>query len=345
VPAVLACLLFAIAPARADEAKPLQLRILGSLAGVSQFVQHERPFWSEHIAKASGGRIVAQIVALEDSGIRGQEVLHMLRLGVVTFGTAILNLAAVDDPELNAPDLPALNPDFASLRNSSILFRPRLDEILRERYGIEPLAVYAYPAQVVFCARPFEGLRDLAGRTVRTSSVSQAEMFEAVGAKPVVTPFATIVQAVRDGVVECAVTGTLSGNAIGLHEVTTHVHGQAVNWGLSVFGANRAAWAALPEWARTLLRREIAGLERAIWESAERETGMGLDCNVGAPTCIGGRRGHMTLVRVSPGDEALRRRLLVETVLPRWISRCGRDCVDTWNNVMAPGVGVALREE
>ena len=46
-------------------------------------------------------------------------------------------------------------------------------------------------------------------------------------------------------IITCAITGTLSGNAIGLQTVTTHVSRVAISWGVSIFGANERAWSAL----------------------------------------------------------------------------------------------------
>lgn len=268
-----------------------------------------------------------------------------MRLGVVPFGTALLAIVSTEEPEFNAVDLPTVNPDMASLRRNVALYRPHLQELLAERYDVELLAIYTYPAQVVFCRTPFSGLADLAGRRIRTSSVGQSEMFAALGATPIVMPFGEIMRAMRSGVVECAVTGTMSANAIGLHEVTTHVHGMAITWGLSVFGANRAAWNSLPEWARTLIREELAALERQIWEAADLETDEGLACNAGLPNCSTGRRGTMTIVPVTQNDNALRIRLLTETVLPGWVRRCGEPCVEAWNERLAPALGVSARLE
>ena len=106
--------------------------------------------------------------------------------------------------------------------------------MLRTKFGIELLAIYTYPAQVIFCAKPFIGLSDLFGRRVRTSSVGQSEMMTALGAVPVLMPFAEIVNAVRTGVVDCAITGTLSGNEIGLSKVTSYIYPMAISWGLVV---------------------------------------------------------------------------------------------------------------
>lgn len=331
------------APVQAEE--PIRMRIVGGLADVSQYLRYEEPFWKERIGQVTNGRIVAEIAPFDRSGIRGQEMLSLMRLGVVSFGTALLAVVSTEEPEFNAIDLPAVNPDIGALRRSAAAFRGHLTETLRDRYDVELLGVYVYPAQVVFCRRPFSRLSDLAGRRIRTSSVGQSEMFTALGATPVVIPFAEIVSAIRSGVVECAVTGTLSGNDIGLHEVTTHVHSMAITWGLSIFGANLGTWNALPEWARDTIRSEVTKLEADIWEAADRETGEGLACNAGQPSCQNGRRGNMTVVRVTEADEQRRRQLLTDSVLPGWVRRCGAECVDAWNKTLAPVLGVRARPE
>lgn len=332
-------------PVVAQGEAPIRMRIVGGLADVSQYVRYEEPFWREGISRATNGRIVAEIAPFDRSGIRGQEMLSLMRLGVVSFGTALLAVVSTEEPEFNAIDLPAVNPDIAALRRSVAAFRGHLSETLRDRYEVELLGVYVYPAQVVFCRRPFSRLADLSGRRIRTSSVGQSEMFAALGATPVVIPFAEIVSAIRSGVVECAVTGTLSGNDIGLHEVTTHVHSLAITWGLSIFGANLGTWNALPGWARDTIRSEVTKLEADIWAAADRETGEGLACNAGQPSCQNGRRGNMTIVPVTEADEQRRRQLLTDSVLPGWVRRCGTECVDAWNKTLAPVLGIRARAE
>jgi TRAP-type C4-dicarboxylate transport system substrate-binding protein len=342
---VLAVLAASGAAGQQAASEPIRIKIVGGLADVSQYVRYEEPFWRHRIQEASGGRIQAEIAPFDRSGIRAQEMLALMRLGVVPFGTVLLAVVSNEEPEFNAVDLPAVNPDMAALRRTVALYRPHLEQLLAERYDVELLAIYTYPAQVIFCRDRFAGLSDLAGRRIRTSSVGQSDMFAALGATPVVIPFAETLAAVRSGVVDCAVTGTLSANAIGLHEITTYMHSMAITWGLSVFGANRSAWAALPEWARTLIRREVGRLEREIWDAAEVETVDGFACNAGLPSCTSGRRGRATIVPVSAADEARRLRLLTETVLPGWVRRCGEPCVEAWNTRLAPALGVTARAD
>lgn len=319
------------------------LRVVGGLAALSQFTRHEQPFWTERLPRLTGGRVTAEIAAFDRSGIRGQEMLRLVQLGVAPYATLSLATSSTVDPVLNAPDLAGLNPDFDSLRTNVQAFRPFLARTLSERYGAELLAVYAYPAQVVFCRQPMTGLADLAGRRVRTTSPTQADFVEALKGIPVQTGFADIVPNIRGGNLDCAITGTMSGNTVGLHEVTGYVHGMAVTWGLSVFVANLQAWQALAEPTRALLRTELAGLEQAIWSDARRETGDGMACNVGLPQCVQGRRGRMVEVKPSPADEARRREVLGGTVLHRWSQRCGAGCVAVWNQTLGPATGLRVR--
>jgi TRAP-type C4-dicarboxylate transport system substrate-binding protein len=332
------------APCAAQTPAPAaqHLRIVGGLGALHQYTRHEEPFWSRELARLSGGRATAEIVPFDRAGIRGQEMLRLVQLGVVPFGTSLLNLSAVHDAEFGAPDLAGLNPDLATLRRNVGAFRPYLDKVLRERYGSELLALYAYPAQVTFCAKPLGSLADLAGRRVRVSSATQSDWVVALGAIPVQTALAEIVANVRSGNIDCAITGTMSGNTIGLHEVTSHVHTAPVNWGLAAFVANGAAWNALPMDLQGLLRRELPKLEQAIWSEAENDTKEGIACNVGAPACSDGRKGRMTEVRESAADTRKGREILVKTVLPGWLKRCGPQCAQVWNQTLGPTSGVDL---
>lgn len=333
-----------IAQARHEPDGTVKLSIVGGLAAVTQFTQYERPFWEREITERSGGRITATIRPFDGGGLRGQEMLQLMRLGVVPFGTVLLSLVSGDEPELNAPDLPVLNPDMASLRLTVGAFREHLREILLQRYSIELLGIYVYPAQVLYCKKPFTGLSDLAGRRIRTSSVSQSELMTALGAVPVLVPFAEIVSALKADVADCAITGTLSGFEIGLPSVTTHVHAMALSWGLSFFGANLSYWNTLPPDLQRIIREGVSDLEARIWVQAEADTERGLACNMGKATCNGPAAGHMTLVS-SQADEARRSQLIREVVLPRWIERCGESCKVAWNVYLAPAHGITVGGE
>jgi len=331
-----------LAPAQVTEgvATPLRLRIVGGLAGGVQFPKHEMPFWQKTFPALTQGRATADIVAFDKSGIRSHEMLRLIQLGIVPFGTALMPSVLAVDPELTAMDLAGLNPDMASLKRSVAAYRPHVEQALRERYGIELLAIYAYPAQVVFCNQRFSGLNDLAGRKVRVSSPIQADLLRPLGATPVLSELSEATAKVRSGNVDCAITAASTGRVVGLTDVTSHVSGTAITWGISFFAANQSAWQSLPGHIKALLKQELPKLELAIWADAEARTTEGLQCATGADSCAADQRSSLALVANSAADTRKVRDILQSNVLPAWVARCGEHCVPVWNKRLAASTGI-----
>jgi TRAP-type C4-dicarboxylate transport system substrate-binding protein len=314
------------------------LKALGSLGDTSQYKLLEEPFWTRQLAADSNGRITAELVPFDRTGLRGAEAIQLTRLGVISFLTVPLSQVASEDLEANAMDLPGMSPTLGQLRRVTDAYRPVLVDLYRERYGIELLAMFSYPAQVVSCAEKFTGLRGLAGRRVRTSSAVQTNFVEALGGIGVNIPFVGILSAVEKGVVDCVITGTLTGNSIGLYRVMHYIEALPINWGVQMVAANSAAWEALDPEVRSFLRDELRGYEERAWRVAADATEDGFDCNTGRPSCKTGEKGTMVLVPPSAEDEALRRQILASTILPKWAERCGPECAFQWNR----SVGVLL---
>lgn len=333
-------LFFASLCSNAQTAPVQRLRIVGGLGGVTQYTGHEEQFWTRELAALSGGRYTASIVPFDRAGVPGQEMLNLMQLGVVPFGTALMSQMSTQFPELGAPDMAGLNPDIPTLRRVLAAFRPYLSEALRERYGVELLAIYIYPAQEVFCNKPMQQLGDLAGRRTRVSSATQADFIAALGGTPVYTEFAQIMANMKSGNTDCVITGTMSGHTLGLHELTSALYTMPLSWGVAVFAANRESLNALPADLQALLRKELPRLEAAVWTQSERETDEGVACNTGAESCGKPVKGRMVAVPPSPRDEARRREIFATRVLPGWVQRCGPVCATVWNRTLAPVVGL-----
>ena len=327
--------------AAAAQTKPQQaLRIVGGIATGNRFTRIERPFWEDELAKLSNGKFTAEIVPFDRAGVPGQDMLRMMQLGVIPFGTGLFSHMATEAPEINAPDLAGLNPDISSLRLAVSAFRPFLKKMLHDRYGVELLAVYVYPAQVIFCKRPFNKLADLSGRRIRVASTTAGDFIQALGGTPILTEFSEIMTNMASGNTECAVTGAMSGNTLGLHEVTSHLYNFPVTWGLSVFAANVESWRRVDPELRTLLLRELPKLESAIWSEAERDTIEGVACNSGMKECSSGRRGKMSVLQLTKDDDKRRQQIFRQQILPQWVQRCGIACAKTWNQTVKSVVGI-----
>ena len=110
----------------ASAAPEVRLRVVGGLAGISQYTRHERRFWAEDLARLSGGRYSASIVPFNEAGLPAQDMLNLVRLGVIPIGTVLLSQAAVEDPDLGMVDMAGQNPDVATLRRTLQALRPSI---------------------------------------------------------------------------------------------------------------------------------------------------------------------------------------------------------------------------
>lgn len=324
----------AVAAAKRDDGQ--RLRIVGGLGAAPRDARLEAPFWAKELPRLSAGKFAAEMVPLNQAGVARHDMLRLMQLGVVPFGTALYGQMAAQGPEFSAPDLAGLNPDMRTLRKTVVALRPHLERALRQQREIEVLALSAYPAGIIFCNKPRNGVRSIAGRRVRVSGPTSADFVEALGGVPVVTLFNDIIANMQSDAIDCAITGAMPGNAIGLHRLSTHLHAMPVTWGLALFGTNSTIGEQLDPELRTLLRREQPRLEAAIWDDAEQETAGGIACNAGDASCTGGTAGSMIAVRASVAGEERRKEMVRSRILPRWIRRCGPSCGDLWNKTLTP---------
>jgi TRAP-type C4-dicarboxylate transport system substrate-binding protein len=327
---IFALLLLAVAPARAQDLPAIHLKVVGGLGQTIQYKNFEEPFWSKTLAEASHGRVTAEVTPWDQFGIKGSELLQFTRLGAIVISTVSLSQIASEDPEAAAVDLAGLNEDVPTLRRSIKAYLPTLREVYRSRYGLELLAIWSYPAQVLFCNRPISGLADLKGVNVRVASAMHGDFVEGLGGVGVTIPFDELTDALKKHVTDCAITGAMSGYRVGLYKATTHIDPTTVSWGPYVLFVNRAAWEHFDPALRDFLSAQIEQLGDRLWQAAEQETEGGIACLTGGP-CSAGPPAHMKLVPTSAADRDLVRRSFIKTVSPRWAARCGAECVANWN--------------
>jgi TRAP-type C4-dicarboxylate transport system substrate-binding protein len=321
-------------PARSDELPSLHLKVVGGLSQTIQFKNFEEPFWSRQLGERSRGRITAEVTPWDQFGLKGAELLQFTRLGAVAVSTVSLSQIASEDPEAAAVDLAGLNPDLSTLRRTIKAYLPTLRDVYRSRYGLELLAIWSYPAQVIFCNKPITGLADLKGVKVRVASAMHADFIEGLGGVGITIPFDGLMDALNKHVADCAITGAMSGYRLGLQKATTHVDATTVSWGPYVLFANRAAWLRFDPAVREFLTAQIDRLGEQLWEAADRETQEGIACLTGTGECRVGPPAHMSLVPTGAEDRAIMRQSFKSVVSPRWSERCGAECVANWNSTV-----------
>ncbi|MFI5445863.1 TRAP transporter substrate-binding protein [Polaromonas sp. UC242_47] len=328
----------------AQDLPTVKLKVVGGLSNLSLYNDYEKPFWTQKIPQASGGKITADIKGFNEMGIKGPELLRLMSQGVIEFGTSTLAYFASDNPINEAIDLAGLAPDVKTARAVTEAFQPVYDKFYSQSSGIKVLGMSTYPAQVLFCNAEMKNLGDLKGKKVRTSSRTQAEFVEALGGSSVTMPFGEVVPAMQNKVVDCAITGSLSGYSAKWYEVSTHLVALPINWNQQIHAVNQKAWNKLDPKVRNLITVQYKTLVDDIWTAAAAQTQEGYDCNTGAAACKQPVKGKMVLVQPSEADRVLLKKVLQESVLPKWAARCSAGCVTDFNATVGKVVGLTAKK-
>lgn len=308
-----------------------------------QYTKVDVPLLRDALQQKSNGRIEVQLSAWPERNLNGTEVIRVVRSGQIDIGGAPLSTVSGDVPLLDGADLIGLNPEIAQARKVVDALIPVANKEL-ERFGTKIVAAYPFSAQVIWCRAPLTGLADLKGRKVRGFGPAANEFINAIGAQAVAIGFPEVYGSLERGVVDCAITGSGSGNAAKWYEVTTHIYTLPIAWSVAGYFVNLAWWNKLDAPVRALVEAQLKEVENAQWALGAESTQDGIDCNIGnAAGCKLGTlvtRNPMTEVKPTAADKAIVVKTLDDTVLPSWVKRCGAHCGDVYNQTIAPITGV-----
>ncbi|MEI8403441.1 MAG: TRAP transporter substrate-binding protein [Alcaligenaceae bacterium] len=328
----------------AQELPSTELKVLGGLSTRSNYKQVEQPFWLKTIPAHSAGQLTAEIKGFDEMGLKGSELLKLMKQGVVEFGVIPLIYPAADTAVYEAVDLAGLATDAKTARQISTNFSPILAKHLAGTYQSKLLGVSAYAPQVLFCNFPVRGLQDLKGKTIRVITRSQAELFEALGAKSTSLPIAEVLEAFQKKTIACAVAGSMAGYTAKWYTAATHLYALPLGWNQEIHAVNQKVWDQLNTDVRTLLEVNLAKLIEQLWLFAETETQKGYDCNTGAKSCPMAPKGKMTLVKPTQADLATIKRLATQQIVNKWAARCSGACVSDFNQTIGKSLKITAKK-
>lgn len=327
----------------AQEFPKINLKVSGGNQTQNMFRYIYKPFFTEDLPKKTGGAITTTFGSIEELGIRGPEVLRLLRLGVFDISEGTLSYMAGEDPRFDALDLPGITLDIDTQRKTVEAYRPILAKVMAEKFNTRLLSMSPIALQVFYCKGKIDGIASLEGKKIRTFNRAMSDLVEALGGSTINLPFAEVIPAMQRGVVDCAITGTSAGNTARWWEVSDHLYLLPMGWSMTFFGANMKSWAALDPKAQAFLEKEFADMEDRMWAQAKADIQDGINCNAGRQPCKDGILANpaMTVVELSDPDKAAAQKLLRERVLTEWAKRCGSACAKEWTDTVGKIVGLA----
>lgn len=331
----------AAAPAGAQDLMKREFSVVGSWSTSSLYPDHEVPFWTETLPEASGGQITAKLKAFDELGLAGNAVYELVQQGVYDVGATVMDYVAGVDPRLEGVDLSGIA-DPVLARKIADAYRPQLAAVFDETYDSKLLAVVPFTSQVVFCNTPIEGLEDFDGKRIRGSGRMTIDFIEALGGTGVDVSFNEVTIAMERGVIDCGITGSLSGYLAGWPEAATHFYPlPAGGWDPVGIVMRNDVWEGLDEPTQTFLMEQFAKFEDSVWTDANKSTEVGIACNTGGD-CPYGEAADLTLVKITDADLKTALVTLKDDVLPLWAERCSEACIENWNSTVGKVLDISV---
>src|SRR5260221_6612380 len=196
------------------------------------------------------------------------------------------------------------------------------------------------PPQVFWCRTVIGGLGDFKGKKVRVFNNTMRDFLSGVGATAVSMAFAEVVPALSAGVVDCGVTGSLSGNTAGWPEVTKSLYPMSLGWSINVLAVNPTSWNRLDKRVQGFMLDQVKAYENKMWDTLKKATSEADNCNTGKQPCTMGQLANITIVPVKPAEAEQHQELVEGAVLAGWAKRCGAECVAEWNGTVGKALGL-----
>ncbi|MGE0752617.1 MAG: TRAP transporter substrate-binding protein [Variibacter sp.] len=326
--------------ASAQDLPKTHFKIIGLNGPTPPSIIDELPFWRKTIPEASKGAITADVTPLDQMGVDDKTMLRLLKLGVMDFAGMDISKMAGDDARFEGCDLAGLTLDPDKARAACNAYRAVIDRQMQKNWGAKLLAFGGNTPQVFWCRDVVSGLDGLKGKKVRVFNNTMRDFLSGAGATAVSMAFAEVVPALNNGVVDCAVTGSLSGNTAGWNEVTKSIYPMSLGWSINVLAVNLASWNRLNPKVQEFLLAQIKTYEDKMWDTLKKTTAEADNCNTGKQPCTMGKLAHTTIVPVKPEEREMHKKLLEGTVLAGWAKRCGAECAKEWNETVGKTVGL-----
>ncbi len=325
---------FAAVSASAADLPKNAFKVVGTWGNLSNYKNHEGPFWNKTVPEHSNGALTAHAQPLTELGLKGFELMRLLKLGVFDFAFGSIGYVASEDAVFEGVDLSGIAPSIESMHKVAELYRPILDKAFEKTFGAKLMILNPFPSQLIFCNADIKSIQDLKGKRIRGYSTTLGDFVEGAGASSVTISFAEVVPALQKGVADCGITGTMPAYQAKWYEVITHVLKLRVGWGMAFGAFNLKRWNQLDKATQAFFTKEFKALEDEMWAATKAEDEMGIICNTGMGKCTEGAPGHMKLVEASASDEKARQKILNDFVLKRWANRCSDQCVKDWNDTV-----------
>lgn len=238
-----------ITPPRQAEAFSKTLRFAEPVPPQS-FLGKMHQWWASEVEKRTNGRIKIQFFWME-SLVKWKDMLEGINSGIADLGVLACGYNPSDFPLFMTVDMPYNISDYwAGMR--AVIDTVKNDPNLVKEFqkaGVKHVAPYCSGFFELQTRKPFKGLKDLKGKTIRCFGGARVKFYECLGFNPVFLAYPEIYEAMDRGTIFGYGLVIMLSDAFKIYEVGDY----AVQWesgcniGSGMIGMNMDTWNGLPK--------------------------------------------------------------------------------------------------
>jgi TRAP-type C4-dicarboxylate transport system substrate-binding protein len=134
-------------------------KVVGTWNALRQFDLIEQPYFTKIIPERSRGQITVDFVSTEELGLKGYEIIRLMKQGMLDIADASTQYVGGDEPFVEGLDL-GYN-DVGQARRALMAYKPLLDQRLQKKFNLKLVTLWPFAAQISFCRSPIAKLTDL----------------------------------------------------------------------------------------------------------------------------------------------------------------------------------------
>ena len=215
-----------------------EFNVVGTFNFLTNWAVLEKPFWTEVLPQASGGKLKGNIKAYNELNLKGPEMLRLLKQGVFDFAFALPIYVEDGGAIIEAVDIAGVARSFEMSRDIANIWLPEMQAVMKEKHNAIIIGTHTWPEQDFYCRGDIKSVEDFKGKKIRVQGTSQSDLVAGLGASGVTIMFGEVVPALEKGVVECGITGTMPAYKAKWPEVTTTLFRLPVGFTAGFLAAN-----------------------------------------------------------------------------------------------------------
>ncbi|MEO6565852.1 MAG: TRAP transporter substrate-binding protein [Casimicrobiaceae bacterium] len=325
---------------------PTTMRVAGNFSSNKNHVDAiEKPFFGALPTALGTPTMAMNYNPMDVVNVQAADALRLLRSGAFDVMSVQIGMASRDDPFFEGIDLIGVSTNMKDLRKAVDAYREVFDQRLQSKFKTKVLTLWPFGPQVFYCNKPIKSIDDIKGLKVRSFTPSMAAMIQYLGGTPVTLQFSEVYPALQRGVADCGVTSPTSGNSCKWGEVTSYFMPLSVSGSVQGHFMNLDYWNKFTPEQQKKITAEFKRMEDQMWALADSANADAVNCNIGKDPCKEGVKFNMTLVPVTPADEAKIKAAVTASVLPLWKQTCNKvdpKCTDAWNATVGAARGYKI---